>query len=68
MFHIPPAEIDRIREQADAGMKIEPLLVAEVRGSEGQLVARVEKRLYVRKKRADRALTASPPSGRGGRP
>jgi acyl-coenzyme A thioesterase PaaI-like protein len=53
-FHVPPAEIERIRGQADTGAKVEPLLVAEVRGEAGQLVARVEKRLYVRKKPAVR--------------
>jgi acyl-coenzyme A thioesterase PaaI-like protein len=51
-FHIPPDEIARIRERADAGEKVEPLLVAEVVGEDGAAVARVEKRLYVRRARA----------------
>jgi acyl-coenzyme A thioesterase PaaI-like protein len=51
-FHVPPDEIDRIRERADAGEKVEPLLVAEIMGEDGAAVARVEKRLYVRRARA----------------
>ncbi len=49
-FHISKDEIDRIRRLADAGEKIEPVYVADVVNEEGRVVARVEKRLYVRKK------------------
>lgn len=53
-FHIPPDEIAKIRERADEGEKVEPRLVAEVVGEDGEVVARVEKRLYVRRARTER--------------
>ena len=51
-FHVPPEEIARIRERADGGEKVEPELVAEVVGEDGEVVARVGKKLYVRLARA----------------
>ncbi len=53
-FHIPPDEIAKIRERADEGEKVEPRLVAEVVGEDGEVVARVEKKLYVRRARTER--------------
>jgi acyl-coenzyme A thioesterase PaaI-like protein len=50
-FHIPPERIEEIRRAAQTSSKVEPLFTAEVRDSGGQVVARVEKLLYVRKKR-----------------
>lgn len=50
LFRIPPEEIEAIRVRADAGEKVEPLLTANVVDAGGELVARVQKRLYVRKK------------------
>ena len=53
-FHIPRDEIAKIRVRADEGEKVEPLLVAEVVGEDLEVVARIEKKLYVRRARAER--------------
>jgi acyl-coenzyme A thioesterase PaaI-like protein len=50
-FHIPPEKVAEIRRAADENGKIEPVFSVEVLDTEGQPVARVEKRFYVRKKR-----------------
>jgi acyl-coenzyme A thioesterase PaaI-like protein len=50
-FHIPQARVDELRRAADDGRKIEPTFSVEVLDTQGQTVARVEKLLYVRKKR-----------------
>ncbi|HEY4597551.1 MAG TPA: DUF4442 domain-containing protein [Thermoanaerobaculia bacterium] len=47
-FHIPLVEIEEIRAAADAGRKIEPTFKAEVLDDAGEVVAEVEKLLYVR--------------------
>jgi acyl-coenzyme A thioesterase PaaI-like protein len=49
-FHVPPARAAEIRARADAGEKIEPTFTAEVMDASGQVIARVEKLLYVRQK------------------
>jgi acyl-coenzyme A thioesterase PaaI-like protein len=51
-FAIPRAQVDDIRSRADAGERLEPVFVAEVRDEQGELVAEVEKVLSVR--RSDR--------------
>jgi acyl-coenzyme A thioesterase PaaI-like protein len=51
-FQITQATIDDLRARADAGEKIEPTFTADVLGADGEIVARVEKLLYVRKKNA----------------
>ena len=55
-FHIPLVEIEEIRAAADAGRKIEPTFKVEVLDAAGEVVAEVEKLLYVRlaKPRSDR--------------
>jgi acyl-coenzyme A thioesterase PaaI-like protein len=50
-FHIPQERVDEIRKAADAGQKIEPTFSVDVLDMEVQAIARVEKLLYVRKKR-----------------
>ena len=50
-FHVPPGEVARIREEADGGGKVEPEFVAEVVGEDGKIVARVGKKLHVRRAR-----------------
>ena len=50
-FHIPPERVAEIRRAADENSKIEPIFSVEVLDTAGQPVARVEKLLYVRKKR-----------------
>ena len=51
-FQITQTTIDDLRARADAGEKIEPTFTADVLGADGEIVARVEKLLYVRKKNA----------------
>ena len=51
-FHIPQAEIDRVREHADTKGKIEPEYDVDIIDDAGVLVARVHKTLYVRRKPA----------------
>jgi acyl-coenzyme A thioesterase PaaI-like protein len=51
-FHIPPARIAEIRAAADAQGKIEPTFEVAVLDDAGEVVAEVEKLLYVRKKDA----------------
>jgi len=50
-FHIPPERVDEIRKDADAQGKIEPLFHVDVTDDDGQVVAQVEKLLYVRRKK-----------------
>lgn len=49
-FHIAEDRIAEIRAEADHSSKIEPAFVVNVTDDQGQVVARVEKLLYVRKK------------------
>ncbi len=49
-FHIPQESLQDIRARADRGEKIEPVFPVDVLDSNNQVVARVEKRLYVRRK------------------
>jgi len=49
-FHIPQERIDEIRAAADAGGKVEPTFEVRVVDEQGQVVAEVEKLLYVRRK------------------
>ena len=47
-FHIPQERVDEIRAAADRGEKVEPVFTAEVLDEQGEVVAEVEKLLYVR--------------------
>jgi hypothetical protein len=49
-FHITPEQIAELRAQADREGKIEPLFNVDVIDEQGEVVAKVEKRLYIRKK------------------
>jgi acyl-coenzyme A thioesterase PaaI-like protein len=49
-FHIPPERVDEIRLAADRGEKVEPIFTVDVVDEQNQVVAHVEKLLYVRKK------------------
>lgn len=49
-FHIPPETVADLRARADHGEKIEPVFQVDVVDKDGKVVARVQKRLYVRKK------------------
>lgn len=50
-FHIPPETIAEIRAQADAGAKVEPTFTVDVVDDDQQVIAHVEKLLYIRKKK-----------------
>ncbi|MFA5872579.1 MAG: DUF4442 domain-containing protein [Anaerolineales bacterium] len=50
-FHIPQERIAEIRLEADGGQKIEPTFAVDVLDAQGKAIARVEKLLYVRKKK-----------------
>ena len=54
-FHIPQERVDEIRAAADRGEKVEPVFTVEVLDEQGEVVAEVEKLLYVR--------LAKPPGG-----
>jgi acyl-coenzyme A thioesterase PaaI-like protein len=49
-FHVPAEEIERIRQAALVERKVEPVFTTEVVGEAGEVVAEVEKVLYVRRK------------------
>lgn len=49
-FVLPEAEIARVRSEADAQDKTEPKFTVEIRDEAGEVVAEVEKLLYVRRK------------------
>ena len=50
-FHVPPEQITELRAQTDREGKIEPVFNVDVIDEQGEVVAKVEKRLYVRKKK-----------------
>ena len=50
-FHIPPERVEEIRKDVDAQGKIEPVFFVDVVGEEGEIIASVEKLLYVRRKK-----------------
>ena len=52
-FEMPRERVDEIRQRADRSEKIEPTFAVDVVGQDGEVVARVEKLLYVRKKNRD---------------
>jgi len=49
-FHIPEERVDEIIQAATNGEKYEPTFTVDVVDEEGQIVAQVEKLLYVKKK------------------
>lgn len=53
-FHIPAERVDEIRAAADRGEKIEPTFSVDVVDEQNQVIAHVEKLLYVRKKNLER--------------
>lgn len=60
-FLVTPETVGEIRAAADRDGKTEPVLVAEVVGEDGELVARVAKTLWVRRKDAPRPSGGAPP-------
>jgi acyl-coenzyme A thioesterase PaaI-like protein len=53
-FRVSTAEVEEIRAAADRDGKTEPVLTAEVVGEDGEVVARVRKTLWVKRKGATR--------------
>lgn len=53
-FHIPSERVAEIRAAADCGAKIEPTFSVDVVDEQNQVIARVDKLLYVRKKNGER--------------
>jgi hypothetical protein len=51
IFHIPHDRIEEIRSQADSQGKVEPQFQVQVTDSDGNVIAEVDKLLYVRKKK-----------------
>ena len=64
VFHIPEERVAEIRAAADRDGKVEPRFTVEVRDGEGEVVAEVEKLLYVRRKdaspRSERSRSTPP--------
>ena len=52
-FHIPAERVEQIRTDADALGKIEPVFHVDVLDDTGEVIASVEKLLYVRRKKSD---------------
>lgn len=51
VFTIPPERVEEIRQAADAGQgAVEPVFTVEVKDEAGEVVAEVDKRLYVRQR------------------
>ena len=50
-FHIPSERVEEIRRDADAQGKIEPIFNVDVVDDDEQVIAQVEKLLYVRRKK-----------------
>lgn len=49
-FHIPPEKVEEIKAEADIQRKVEPVFKAEIVDEQGEVVAEIEKLLYVRRK------------------
>lgn len=49
-FHIPAEQVAQIRRDAELNGKIEPTFLVDVLDEQGEVVAHVEKLLYVRRK------------------
>ena len=52
-FEVPRAKVELIRVAADAGERLEPVFLIEVRNNRGEVVAEVEKVLSVRRRDRD---------------
>lgn len=50
-FHVPQDLVDRLREEAEDGRKVLHWLANDVTDSSGQVVARIRKQVYVRRRR-----------------
>lgn len=55
-YHVSPEEIARVKALADAGETVEPIYKADIVADDGEVVARVTKTLWIRKKREKMAV------------
>ena len=53
-FHVPPETVEEIRAAADRDGKTEPVLTVDVVADDGEVVARVTKTLWVKRKESTR--------------
>ena len=53
-FHVPPEKVEEIRAAADSTGKTEPVLSVDVVADDGEVVARVTKTLWVKRKDSKR--------------
>jgi hypothetical protein len=51
-FELAPERVAEIRRRADEGRKVEPTFTAQVVADDGEVVAEVEKLLWVRRREA----------------
>jgi hypothetical protein len=49
-FHLTNEQIKSIKQQADDEYKVEPIFSVTIYDSKGQVVAEIEKKLYIRRK------------------
>ncbi len=49
-FHLTQEQVDEVKQMTADGSKFEPTYAVDVVGTDGRVVARVEKTLYIRKK------------------
>lgn len=47
-FHIPPEEIDQLKAELAQVRKLDRIYICEVKGEAGEVVARMQKTLYIR--------------------
>jgi acyl-coenzyme A thioesterase PaaI-like protein len=59
-FRLDQAQLDEIRGKLDTQEKIEPTFVVEVRDESGEVVAIVDKLLYIRKKQPASVFSSAP--------
>jgi acyl-coenzyme A thioesterase PaaI-like protein len=52
-FHIPMERLEQIRKDAEQNHKVEPTFSVDVLDEQGEVVAHVEKLLYVRRKKRE---------------
>lgn len=62
-FSLSEGDLEEMRAQTQGGKKFERWLLAEIRGADGALVARVRRQLYVRRKRAVHSSPADATAG-----
>ena len=52
VFTLSEADVEKARQMTASGEKYEPTFIVDIKNREGEIVARVNKTLYIRRKRA----------------